>query len=115
MVLQGRCSWSHHGDKHAWHPGLTRELTRKGPARYLKGINVRKLERGTLAGPDRRRGGCPGNSEYAREMGKLIGWDEGEDATVSYVECSGGSATRTFHGRPMRAGNGTLRKLRSSS
>jgi hypothetical protein len=47
-----------------------------------------------------------GKTEYLRDVGSPIGWDEGCDANLCYVECSGGTvAGRAFHGRPMHEGN----------
>jgi hypothetical protein len=42
-------------------------------------------------------------------MGDTIGWDAGLDATLSFVECSGGlTAGRSYHGRPMSPTNHKL-------
>jgi hypothetical protein len=43
--------------------------------------------------------------EYLRDVGTVIGWDDGQDATLSFVECAGGTITRAFHGRPIHALN----------
>ena len=54
----------------------------------------------------------PGRTEYLREVGEVIGWDDGKDATLSYAECSGGLAgSRAFHGRPMTASNPKVARL----
>ncbi|HEY5373053.1 MAG TPA: hypothetical protein VIK01_05170 [Polyangiaceae bacterium] len=51
----------------------------------------------------------PTSSEYVRDIGGVIGWDAGLDATLSYVECSGGLvAGRSYHGRPMSSANHKL-------
>jgi hypothetical protein len=92
---------------------MTKEHTRHGPAVYCLGMNqqtIRDLETETVRSPSSVLSTPPGKSEYAREMGLVIGWDEGKDATLSFVECSGGlSAGRSFHGRPMATSNRKIR------
>jgi hypothetical protein len=110
------CTWTHHGYKHFPARGVTREHTRHGPAKYAgrSEVEVRTLETATVREPE-LRGGDPGSGkvEYLRDMNALIGWDEGVDAHLSFVECSGGTlAGRSFHGRPMHRGNRAVRELR---
>ncbi len=50
------------------------------------------------------RDGVTHHFEYTRDMGKVIGWDGGKDAHVSFAECS----SRTYHGRPMSRDNHKL-------
>ena len=99
------CAWSTHNYKHFPTKGTTRKDTKVGPAVYLPGTTpteVRVLESGTARAPDDRDDGEAGKREYLRNMGGVIGWDRGEDASASFVECSGGeNAGRSFHGRPM--------------
>lgn len=103
------CGWDTHNFKHFPFPGMTREHTRNAnPARYspdFDRVRIRALETETARGPDRRRGQVPSKTEYLREMGEPIGWDQGHDATLSFVECAGGEVARTFHGRPMSITN----------
>jgi hypothetical protein len=52
----------------------------------------------------------PAKSEYVRDVEQVIGWDLGQDATVSFVECSGGVRSgRAYHGRPMVRSNPKLK------
>lgn len=103
------CTWYHHGYKHAAGKHCTKEDTLDGnPALYFYSREeyaaVHALEAQTVATPDCRAGEIPDKVQYLRAMGAAIGWDDGEDATLSYVECSGGS-TRWYHGRPMSEKN----------
>ena len=101
------CLWSEHGWKHFPMKGQTREHTRGAgnPAKYLPEFNsaaIEQLERDTVRVATRSPRG-PSVAEYERDVGCVIGWDGGEDASVSYVECSGGERDgRAFHGRPRR-------------
>ncbi len=90
---------------------MTAEHTREGPARYLPAFGPREvceLETGTIQRPDRLRGRTPAKTEYLRDTGAVIGWDEGEATAISFVECSGGASVRAFHGRPIRPGSPKL-------
>jgi hypothetical protein len=70
---------------------------------------MRAIETVTIATPGAAVSQPPGKSEYLREVRTVIGWDGGEDATLSFAECSGGDlAGRAFHGRPMAASNRKL-------
>lgn len=107
VVPCGRaCTWIPYR-KHLPVRGMRREHTRSpSPARYLSGIDVQATETKTVESPDRRSGGDPGaRRKYARAVGVVIGWDDGEDANHSYVECT----SLAFHGRPMAEGNPQLR------
>ena len=110
-ALRG-CSWTEHGRKHFPHRGLTKDHTRHGPAKYLPGTTpaqIRAIENVTVS-VGAFRADTTSNTEYARETDHVVGWDKGEDATVSFAECSGGdSAGRSFHGRPMTTSNHRLR------
>lgn len=74
--------------------GMKRTDTRHGnPARYLRGTiapEIQRIETTTVRGPDRDRNASAFKREYQRETGAVIGWDDGRDATISFVECSGG-------------------------
>lgn len=108
-----RCGWSEHGRKHFPHRGVTPEHTVHGPARYLPGTTdaqIRAIETATAQAPTRTLAEPPGKAEYARNVDGVIGWDEGKDATISFVECSGGTVHgRAFHGRPLAPRNRKLR------
>jgi hypothetical protein len=101
------CAWSQHARKHFPASGITRAATRHGPAKYLPGTSlsaIREIETSTVRVGTSSR--LATKAEYVREVGKVIGWDAGQDATLSYAECSGGDTWgRTFHGRPMAATN----------
>lgn len=103
------CSWDLHGFKHFPFPGMTREHTlRSNPARYLPGFDakrIREIEIETTRDPGIRRDPTASKSQYQRDVHEIIGWDLGQDATLSFVECAGGDVARTFHGRPMCTGN----------
>lgn len=107
------CGWTDHGKKHFPYRGLKREYTRHRAARYLPGTTaaqIQAIETATVAAPTRVLTPPPGNSEYLRDVGQVIGWDDGQDATLSFAECSGGlTAGRAFHGRPMAWTNPKLR------
>jgi hypothetical protein len=112
------CGWTQHGRKHFPHPGLTREHTKNGsPAKYLPGTTpeqIQTIETATVRAPDNVLSTPPAKAEYARSTGKVIGWDRGEDATVSFAECSGGAtAGRAYHGRPMAIDNRKLKEAGS--
>lgn len=105
-----RCEWAKDYRKHWPHRGMKRSDTRHGPARYLPGTTqqqVQAIEEVTVRSG--RRQVASNKSEYLRDVGKVIGWDAGNDADWSFVECSGGiAAGRKFHGRPMAASNPKL-------
>lgn len=107
------CAWSSHRRKHFPFKGMVRADTIKEPAKYLWGMTraeIRSLERQTVQTGTRIER-SPTHSEYLREIGEVIGWDEGRDATVSFAECSGGTnASRAFHGRPMSTPNRKVSK-----
>jgi hypothetical protein len=111
-ALRG-CSWTEHGRKHFPHRGLTKGHTRHGPAKYLPGATpaqIHAIESATVSVAALGASATSNNTEYARETDQVVGWDEGEEATVSFAECSGGTnAGRSFHGRPMTASNHKLR------
>lgn len=112
ILVASGCEWSRHQFKHFPYGGMKREHTRHGPARYLAGhtdASIRELERATVCAADKWLAGGPSKNEYVRETGQIIGWDRGLDSTISYVECSGGNAARSFHGRPMHETNPKLR------
>lgn len=92
---------------------MTREHTKApNPARYLPGFTaeaIKALEMGTAHRADRRRELTSSKSEYLRDMSTVVGWDQGQDATLSFVECAGGEIARSFHGRPMCTGNSKAR------
>jgi hypothetical protein len=101
------CSWSENGRKHFPHPGLTRGHTRNGNAKYLPGTTpqlIAAIETATVDHPAMVLS-PPVFAEYLRDVGQLIGWDDGQDAAFSFAECT----SRTFHGRPMAPGNPKLR------
>ena len=109
------CCWTAHARKHFPFEGMTREDTLPpNPARYLPGTTdaqVEEIERATVQARDRARQRGP-KKQYVRATGACIGWDEGESAHGSYVECSGGDVDgRAFHGRPMHEGNRTWREF----
>jgi hypothetical protein len=111
----GGCTWASTYYKHTWKRGVRREHTMHGPALYFEAVPRRQVEEATIRAPGAHRGAVPGKSEYLREVGEVIGWDEGCDASLSYVECSGGpGAGRAFHGRPMHAENATVRAIATS-
>lgn len=108
------CGWTQHGRKHFPHQGLTREhTTHPYPSKYLPGTTpeqIRNLETATIQAPGTVLAMPPGKAEYARAADQVIGWDRGRDATVSFVECSGGATVgRSYHGRPMAPDNRKLR------
>jgi hypothetical protein len=87
---------------------MKRAHTVHGPSRYLPGTSAAEIEAIETAtvrtGQLRERN--PTQSEYIRELSQVIGWDRGEDARISFAECSGGiAAGRAYHGRPMSASN----------
>lgn len=102
------CAWSQHGRRHFPFKGMLRTDTINKPAKYKSGLmpaDIKALESQTVR-TGQRRERSPAHSEYQRDMGEVIGWDEGRDATLSFAECSGGTdASRAFHGRPMSAQN----------
>lgn len=102
------CSWASNYRKHWPHRDLKPNDTRSGPAKYLWGTavaEIRKMETETVrTGAQTER--SPHHTEYMRPMAHVIGWDRGEDATISFAECSGGTeASRTYHGRPLAPRN----------
>jgi hypothetical protein len=107
------CSWDPHNFKHFPFAGMTREHTHNAnPARYLPSFardRIRTLEAATARTPDRWCGRIPLKTEYLRDMVEAIGWDKGQDATLSFVECTGGEVARSLHGRPMCIANPRVR------
>lgn len=107
------CAWTEHERKHFPHRGLEPSHTRHGPAKYLPGTSgaqIRAIETATVQSPSATLSLPPGKSEYVRPMDRVIGWDEGQDATVSFAECSGGAwAGRSYHGRPMASSSHKLK------
>jgi hypothetical protein len=104
------CGWGHHNFKHFPIEGMTRQHTRHGPSRYLPGFDearIRALEIETARRAAMRRQRSVSKTEYLRDLSEIIGWDLGQDATLSFVECAGGDVARTFHGRPMSTENPT--------
>lgn len=95
------------GYEHSPIPGMTRQHTRNGsPARYFGDEQaIRAIEDETARRAPLVRGAFPGKTEYLRSVGEVIGWDDGDDATLSYVECIGSAGCRSRHGRPIREGN----------
>jgi hypothetical protein len=106
------CGWSSAKRKHFPFKGLRPEHTAHQPARYLPGTTeaqIRMIETATATAPDRKLAAHP-HAKYARAVGAPIGWDNGADAVVSFVECSGGLADgRAYHGRPMAGTNPKLK------
>ncbi len=102
------CEWSEHDEKHFPKRGVTREKTLRGPAKYLPGTTaerIRELETFTVMTPDRTEERAH-KRHYFRRSDEVIGWDKGELASNSFVECSGGEVSgRSFHGRPMHPSN----------
>jgi len=102
------CGWTNHGRKHFPHAGLKQEDTRwPNPARYLPGTTeqqVHQLKTLTVATGGVRGGPPPTKTEYVRDVGAVIGWDLGENAQVSFAECT----SRAYHGRPMSRSNPKL-------
>ncbi len=99
------CAWSPHNYKHFPFRGMKQGHTTHGPARYLPGTNIQDMETQTVTIGERSLRGDL-QSEYRRNTGAIIGWDRGQDATISFVECGGGlSGGRAYHGRPMAASN----------
>jgi hypothetical protein len=112
------CAWSNHGFKHFGAKGVTAAHTRRpNPARYSPELDaeaVQELELRTVRAPDARTGELPARTCYLRGLGERIGWDDGEPAMLSYVECAGGlPGPREYHGRPMHDGNRKARKMRT--
>lgn len=107
------CGWTEHGKKHFPHKGVTRDHTRNGNARYLPGTTspqIQAIETATVQAPSTILSPPPGKAEYVRVVDRVIGWDEGENVTVSFAECSGGVlAKRSVHGRPMARSNHKLK------
>jgi hypothetical protein len=97
------CGWAANGRRHFPHAGLIKAHTRNGNAKYLPGTTpaqIEAIETRTVATPTELLSPAP-FPEYVRDVGQVIGWDRGQDATLSFVECT----SRTFHGRPMALGN----------
>lgn len=105
------CAWNSHGRKHFPFRGMTKAHTLHGPSRYLPGTteqDIKQLETATIQTGERRQR-SEVSSEYFRDADAVIGWDRGQDAYVSFAECSGGSVSgRAYHGRPMAASNTKL-------
>lgn len=99
--------------KHDPVAGMTLAHTKRpNPARYLDLASIEPIERGTIAGFDHTgTAKPPSKTEYLRDTGEVIGWDDGREAEWSFVECCG-NARRAFHGRPMHAGNKKCKKMR---
>ncbi|HEY0482336.1 MAG TPA: hypothetical protein VGD37_32670 [Kofleriaceae bacterium] len=68
-------------------------------------MRIRTLEIETARRSDMQRQRPVSKMEYLRDVSEIIGWDLGQDATLSFVECAGGDVARTFHGRPMSINN----------
>lgn len=106
------CGWMPYL-KHRNHGGFTKKHTQHGPARYLPGMKadeIQAVETATVQTPTAVLSPPPGKAEYVRVVEDVIGWDRGEDATISFAECSGGvAAARSFHGRPMARSNHKLK------
>jgi hypothetical protein len=109
IIADPPCGWDPHNYKHFPFAGMTREHTRPpNPARYLPeldAVRIQTLETETARRRERQRGGAASKTEYLREVGEVVGWDQGQDASWSFVECAGGEVARSFHGRPMCADN----------
>ena len=109
------CAWSHHGYKHFAAKSDTRGDTANGnPALYLSSFSARfieTIERTTVSIANWRSGNLPQRTEYLRDAGITIGWDDGKDATLSFAECSGGSHARSVHGRPAHVTNAKAMRL----
>ena len=115
-MSSGSCAWFDYDGLHRWSKGITRDHTRSpNKARYLPAYSHPAehecIERGTVAAPTAHTGAPPLKRQYLRRIETVIGWDDGQDALLSYVECSGGSSARTFHGRPMRSENPTAKGM----
>lgn len=96
------CGWVTHNRKHFPHVGMTKEHTQSpNPAKYLPGTTaeqIQEIETETVRAALRQFGGPPPVTvEYLRDAGRVIGWSLGEDATLSFVECT----SRSYHGRPI--------------
>ncbi len=102
IVASPPCGWDPHNYKHFPFPGMTREHTRApNPARCLSGFyiaRIQTLETETARRRERRRGSTSSKTEYLRDIGEVVGWDQGQDASLSFVECAGGEVARSFHG-----------------
>lgn len=71
---------------------------------------IEAIETRTISAPTQVLSEPPGKAEYLRHSNQVIGWDRGEDATLSFVECSGGTtAGRSYHGRPITPDNVKLK------
>jgi len=112
------CSWDAHNFKHFPFSGMTREHTRPpNPARYLPGFHaarIQALETETARESAELCERLPSKTEYLRDQREIVGWDLGQDATLSFVECAGGDVARAFHGRPMCLDNLKARRGRTS-
>ncbi len=107
------CAWSPHNHKHFPIADMKPKHTvRPNAARYLAvfdGPSIRALETATARDAFRLHILPGGKAEYRRDVGEVIGWDDGKEATFSFVECSGGAgAGRAYHGRPMHPSNPKL-------
>lgn len=115
----GSCRWWSHNYKHFARRGISREHTRRKPAVYLvvtTELEVREIEETTVRNPELIRGAVGSHRKYLRDVGRVIGWDEGKDARLSFVECSGGvTAGRAFHGRPAHDDAHVVRSMRQES
>ncbi|NOY89877.1 MAG: hypothetical protein GXP55_01620 [Deltaproteobacteria bacterium] len=69
---------------------------------------MRQIETMTAHAPHMVRGDFPSKTEYCRNMEGVLGYDMGQSASYSFVECSGGDVARSFHGRPMASDNPKL-------
>jgi len=99
------------------HDPRTHAAPHPNPARYLPGFHAARIQ--TLEIETARQSGepckrLPSKTEYLRELREIVGWDLGQDATLSFVECAGGDVARAFHGRPMCLGNPKARIGRAS-
>jgi hypothetical protein len=94
--------------KHRCHKGFTPDRTINKPAKYLPGTTpaqIQAIETTTVQNPSVILSQPPGTAEYVRPVDRVIGWDNGHEATISFVECN----SRYFHGRPMAASDPKLR------
>ena len=78
----------------------------------MRAEEIQAMETATVQTPTAVLSPPPGKAEYIRVVEEVIGWDKGEDATISFAECSGGvAAGRSFHGRPMARANHKLKDV----
>jgi hypothetical protein len=100
------CTWADRL-KHRPHPGLVKSHTINGNAKYRPGMTpamIQAVETATVAAPTRVLTPPP-TAEYVRDVRDVIGYVDGEEVTLSYVECT----SRVFHGRPIAPDDPKLR------